>query len=163
MPKLPTDKKIVTRAALRREMRKMRRQGKRIVFTNGCFDILHAGHLKVLHRAKRAGDVLVVGLNSTSSVRALKGHGRPVMPEAERASLLAALEYVDYVVLFRTRTPRNLIISLMPDVLVKGGDWKPGSIVGAREIRARGGKVLAVPYESGKSTTSIITRIRNGH
>jgi rfaE bifunctional protein nucleotidyltransferase chain/domain len=131
-----------------------------VAFTNGVFDLLHPGHVDVLTGARVAGDALVVGLNSDASVRRLKGPGRPVRSEAERAYVLAALECVDAVVVFDQDTPLELVTCLEPDVIVKGGDYTPDSIVGAREVRARGGQVVVIPTTPGQSTTAIIERLR---
>jgi D-beta-D-heptose 7-phosphate kinase/D-beta-D-heptose 1-phosphate adenosyltransferase len=132
----------------------------RVVFTNGVFDLLHPGHVDVLLGARRAGDSLVVGLNSDASVRRLKGPDRPVRSEAERAYVLAALEMVDCVVLFQEDTPLELIRTLRPDVLVKGGDYHEGTIVGAPDVRGWGGDVLVIPLTPGQSTTNIIRTLR---
>jgi len=132
----------------------------RVVFTNGVFDLLHPGHVDVLTRARRCGDALIVGLNSDASVRRLKGPERPVRSEAERAYVLAALEAVDAVVLFEEDTPLRLVVALEPDVIVKGGDYTPDTIVGASEVRTRGGEVVVVPLTPGQSTTSIIEKLR---
>ncbi len=137
-----------------------RRQGERVVFTNGCFDLLHVGHIALLHQAAGLGARLVVGLNSDASVRRLKGETRPILPEAERAALLAALECVDMVVLFGQDTPRELIAELQPDVLVKGGDYTVETVVGHDLVLARGGEVCIVPLVDGKSTTCLIERIK---
>jgi len=134
--------------------------GGRLVFTNGVFDLLHPGHVDVLVAARRCGDALVVGLNSDASVRRLKGPERPVRSEAERAYVLAAFEAVDVVVLFEQDTPRDLVVALEPDVIVKGGDYDESTIVGAAEVRARGGDVVVVPLTPGQSTTSIIEKLR---
>jgi D-beta-D-heptose 7-phosphate kinase/D-beta-D-heptose 1-phosphate adenosyltransferase len=131
-----------------------------LVFTNGVFDLLHPGHVDVLVAARREGDALVVGLNSDASVRRLKGPERPVRSEAERAYVLAALEAVDAVVLFEQDTPLDLVVALGPDVIVKGGDYDESTIVGAAEVRARGGDVVVVPLTPGQSTTSIIEKLR---
>jgi D-beta-D-heptose 7-phosphate kinase/D-beta-D-heptose 1-phosphate adenosyltransferase len=133
----------------------------RIVFTNGVFDLLHPGHIDALVGARRAGDLLVVGLNSDESVRRLKGPERPVRAEAERAYVLAALAMVDVVVVFSEDTPLALIMAMRPDVLVKGGDYVESTIVGAREVRAWGGEVAIIPLTPGQSTTSIIQRLRD--
>jgi D-beta-D-heptose 7-phosphate kinase/D-beta-D-heptose 1-phosphate adenosyltransferase len=133
----------------------------RVVFTNGVFDLLHPGHVDVLTAARRAGDALVVGLNADASVRRLKGPERPVRSEIERAYVLAALAAVDAVVIFGEDTPLELIRVLQPDVLVKGGDYTEATIVGAPEVRARGGDVLVVPLTPGHSTTSTIARLRD--
>jgi D-beta-D-heptose 7-phosphate kinase/D-beta-D-heptose 1-phosphate adenosyltransferase len=138
----------------------LRRQGKRIVFTNGCFDLMHPGHVRTLRAARRLGDVLVVGLNSDASVRRLKGPGRPLLPQRDRCEVMAALEMVDYVTVFGEDTPYQLIKQLQPDVLVKGGDWAPGEIVGADIVRARGGVVRSVRFAKGYSTTALFRRIR---
>jgi len=139
----------------------MKRAGNRLVFTNGCFDLLHAGHVRYLSEARALGDALVVALNSDRSVRELKGEGRPILNEQERAEVIAALEAVDYVVIFDEETPRELITALLPDVLVKGGDWPLDEIVGRDEVEAAGGRVLSLPYVEGSSTSDIIERIRN--
>lgn len=131
----------------------------RIVFTNGCFDILHVGHVRYLQDAKALGDLLVVGVNSDASVRQLKGPERPVNVEAERAELLASLACVDYVVLFSELTPEKLVEVIAPDVLVKGGDWSPDKIVGSKFVLARGGEVKSLPFHPGKSTTGLINKI----
>ena len=132
----------------------------RVVFTNGVFDLLHPGHVDVVVGARRCGDALVVGLNSDASVRRLKGPERPVRAEAERAYVLAALETVDAVVVFEHDTPLDLVRALQPDVIVKGGDYVEETIVGAREVRARGGDVVVIPLTPGQSTTSIIEKLR---
>jgi rfaE bifunctional protein nucleotidyltransferase chain/domain len=139
-----------------------KRNGRRIVFTNGCFDLLHPGHIGSLELARALGDSLIVGLNSDSSVRQLKGAGRPVLPERERAEILAALECVDAVVIFDEPTPREVIARLLPDVLVKGGDWPGDQIVGREEVEAAGGRVVSVPVVAGYSTTEILRKIRDG-
>ena len=131
-----------------------------VVFTNGVFDLLHPGHVDVLDAARREGDVLVVGVNSDASVRRLKGPERPVCSEADRALVLAALEAVDVVVVFDDDTPLALVQALQPDVIVKGGDYAPASIVGADIVATRGGRVVVVPFRAGQSTTSIIERLR---
>jgi rfaE bifunctional protein nucleotidyltransferase chain/domain len=136
--------------------------GGRLVFTNGVFDLLHPGHVDVLLGARRHGDALVVGLNSDASVRRLKGPGRPVRTETERAYVLAAIESVDAVVVFDQDTPLELIRHLRPDVLVKGGDYAEAAIAGAREVLGWGGSVAVVPLTPGQSTTSIIARLREG-
>ena len=137
-----------------------RAAGRRIVFTNGVFDLLHPGHLRYLQQARALGDVLVVGVNSDRSVRANKGEGRPITPEGERAEILAALASVDAVVIFDGDTPHAIIAALQPDVLVKGADWAEDAIVGRDVVEARGGKVVRVPVEPGYSTTAILEKIR---
>ncbi len=139
------------------------RQGKKIVFTNGCFDLLHPGHIHYLQAAKELGDLLVVGLNDDASIRRLKGPTRPVNDLNHRSCMLAALKAVDLVVSFSEDTPLNLITALMPDVLVKGGDYAPDDIVGAGEVRARGGEVIIIPFLEGHSSTGMIARIRDRH
>lgn len=139
-----------------------KRNGRRIVFTNGCFDLLHPGHIGSLEQARALGDALIVGLNSDASVRQLKGAGRPVLPEHERAEILAALECVDAVVIFDELTPREIIARLLPDVLVKGADWPGDQIVGREEVEAAGGSVVSIPVVPGYSTTEILRKIREG-
>ncbi len=131
-----------------------------MVFTNGCFDLLHAGHVRLLEAARSQGDLLVVGLNSDASVRRLKGPTRPVLPEDERAEALRALEAVDRVVLYEQDTPLETIRALVPDLLVKGADWAPGTIVGADVVEAAGGRVVRVELLAGRSTTGLIERTR---
>jgi D-beta-D-heptose 7-phosphate kinase/D-beta-D-heptose 1-phosphate adenosyltransferase len=139
-----------------------KRNGRRIVFTNGCFDLLHPGHIGLLEQARALGDSLIVGLNSDASVRKLKGAGRPVLPELERAEILAALECVDAVVIFDEPTPREVIARLLPDVLVKGSDWPGDQIVGREEVEAAGGRVVSISVVPGYSTTEILRKIREG-
>lgn len=134
----------------------------RLVFTNGCFDLLHPGHIRSLESARGLGDALLVGLNSDVSVRQLKGEGRPLIPEQERAEILAGLECVDGVVIFDDLTPQRAIAALLPDVLVKGGDWPGDQIVGRAEVEAAGGRVVSVPVVPGYSTTEILKKIREG-
>jgi rfaE bifunctional protein nucleotidyltransferase chain/domain len=137
------------------------RGDQRVVFTNGCFDLLHPGHIQTLEAARGLGDALVVGINSDASVRKLKGTGRPVVCEQERAEILAALECVDAVVIFDDLTPRETIAALLPDVLVKGGDWPGDQIIGRDEVEAAGGRVASVPVVPSYSTTAILQSIRN--
>jgi len=136
-----------------------KRNGERIVFTNGCFDLLHPGHIRSLESARALGDLLVVGVNSDVSVRANKTAGRPIIPAEERAELLAALQCVDYVVIFDEPTPRELIARVLPDVLVKGGDWGANEIVGREEVEAAGGHVVSAATVPGYSTTALIEKI----
>jgi len=153
--------KITHRADLPELLAKQRARGKRIVFTNGCFDLMHIGHTRYLQATRGLGDLLVVGVNSDASVRALnKGAERPIVPEAQRAEVLAALACVDYVVLFDEPDPGRLIAELQPDVLVKGGDWAPDQIVGRETVEARGGFVTTIPLVPGVSTTALINKIR---
>jgi D-beta-D-heptose 7-phosphate kinase/D-beta-D-heptose 1-phosphate adenosyltransferase len=161
-PARATLEKIVSREALAPALAGARRDGRTVVFTNGCYDLVHAGHLYLLETAAALGDVLVVGLNSDPSVRRLKGPSRPLLPFPERAALLAAMEVVDFVVGFEEDTPESLVRELAPDVLVKGGDWEPDRIVGRGIVEARGGKVVAVPLLAGRSTSSLVARIREG-
>jgi rfaE bifunctional protein nucleotidyltransferase chain/domain len=137
-----------------------KRNGKRVVFTNGCFDLLHPGHIRSLETARGLGDVLIVGINSDESVRTLKGEGRPVISEQERAEILASLECVDAVVIFDELTPQRVVAALVPDVLVKGGDWPGNQIIGREEVEAAGGKVVLVDVVPGYSTTDILKKIR---
>ena len=137
------------------------RGDQRVVFTNGCFDLLHPGHIQTLEAARGLGDALIVGINSDASVRKLKGAGRPVVCELERAEILAALECVDAVVIFNDLTPRETIAALLPDVLVKGGDWADDQIIGREEVEAAGGRVTSVPVVPVYSTTAILQSIRN--
>ena len=152
---------VVSQEELILRLEAVRRNGWRIVFTNGCFDLLHPGHIRCLEQARALGDVLVVLINSDSGVRQLKGEGRPILPQNERAEILAALAAVDYVVIFDEPTPRKLIARLLPDVLVKGGDWGPDEIVGREEVEAAGGRVVSIPMEPDFSTTDILARIRS--
>jgi rfaE bifunctional protein nucleotidyltransferase chain/domain len=137
-----------------------RAAGVKVVLTNGCFDLLHAGHLALLEAARGQGDALVVALNSDASVRGLKGAGRPIVPEAERAEVLLALEAVDRVVLYDEPTPVEVVRALVPDVLAKGADWAVDDIVGRPEVQAAGGRVVRIPLVPGRSTTAIVERIR---
>ncbi len=155
-------RKIAPLHRVRRACARARHRGERVVFTNGCFDLLHPGHVRALARARRLGDLLVVGLNRDRSVRRLKGPGRPIQDEAARAEVLAALESVDWVVLFEGDTPIELVHALEPDVLVKGADWGREEIVGAREVRDRGGRVVRIPLVGSHSTSAIVRRISRG-
>ena len=137
----------------------LRKKGKKVVFTNGCFDILHVGHVRYLKEAKGYGDILIVAVNSDSSVKTIKGDKRPIVSQSERAEVVAALEMVDYVTMFDEDTPYNVIKKLQPDVLIKGGDWTIDRIVGRDIVEARGGKVIAIPFIKGASTTGIVERV----
>lgn len=151
--------KIVTWDELKKAVERHRNEGKTIVFTNGCFDILHVGHVQYLQEARRMGDLLILGLNSDASVRAIKGEKRPLVPQAERAEVVAALTTVDYVTLFDETTPLRLIEFLRPDCLVKGGDWKEASVVGRDLVHSWGGRVVIIPLTEGASTTNIVEKI----
>ncbi len=150
---------LVSSPSLRKIARRLKKQKKRIVFTNGCFDLLHAGHISLLRKAKSMGDVLIVGLNTDRSMRKLKGKGRPVVPEKDRALVLSSLRDVDYVVFFSEPTPLNLIHTLSPDVLVKGADYKNSQIVGADWVHSNGGKIVRVPLVRGKSSTLLFQKL----
>ena len=150
--------RLYSRAEILQQRADWKRKGKTVVFTNGCYDLLHPGHIRLLEDARSAGDVLIVGLNTDASVRRAKGPGRPLNSERERAEVLLALETVDAVVLFEEDTPRALIAGLLPDVLVKGADWSH-FIAGREEVEAAGGRVLTVALEPGYSTTAIIEKI----
>ena len=152
--------KIRPASAVATELRKLQRKGLKVVFTNGCFDILHKGHVSYLDRARRLGDVLVVALNSDASVSRLKGPDRPINGLRDRMEVMAALECVDFVVSFGEDTPLKTILKLRPDVLVKGGDWKPEQIVGSHEVLGWGGKVRSLRFIEGHSTTRIIEKAR---
>jgi len=154
-------RKIISRAEISVRLDAARSRGSRIVFTNGCFDVLHVGHVQYLYEAKRAGDILIVGLNSDASVRRIKGAGRPAVPAEERAEVLAALEMVDLVTIFNEDTPLDLIKAVRPQVLVKGADWAPDQVVGRAEVEADGGRLLLIPLRTGVSTTGILERIRS--
>ena len=154
-------KVILDRGELLRVRAEMRAAGRSLVFTNGCFDLLHVGHVRYLREARRLGDALIVAINSDRAVRELKGAGRPVMTAEERAEVLAALEAVSYVTVFDELSPRRLIARLLPDVLVKGGDYALSEIHGREEVEAAGGRVLALPFVEGASTTDIIGRIKD--
>ena len=151
--------KVLSVSNLVAERRLLREAGRRVVFTNGCFDLLHPGHVRYLTLARELGDALIVALNSDRSVRALKGPSRPILREDERAEVMAALECVDYVTIFDEETPRELIAQLLPDILVKGGDWGVTDIIGREEVEAAGGEVLSLPFVEGCSTSDVIARI----
>jgi D-beta-D-heptose 7-phosphate kinase/D-beta-D-heptose 1-phosphate adenosyltransferase len=161
MSECSTIKKVVSRGVAARWVKKLQAQGRKVVFTNGCFDLLHPGHVAYLEQARDLGDALVVGVNTDDSARRLgKGQIRPVTGEADRARVLAALAGVDLVVLFSEDTPLELIAALQPDILVKGGDYQLSEIVGREVVEARGGQVLALPLVEGYSTTELLRRIR---
>jgi len=152
--------KILVRAAMLAERERLRSSGQRLVFTNGVFDLLHVGHVLYLAQARALGDALVVAINSDRAVRELKGPARPVFDQAERAEILAALRAVDYVTIFDDISPHSLIAELLPDVLVKGGDYDLDQIHGRDEVEAAGGKVISLPFVEGASTTALITRMK---
>ena len=153
--------KVKKLGELKKIIAKLKKKHKKIVFTNGCFDILHYGHLRYLEKSKALGSVLVVELNSDSSVKKIKGKNRPIKSQRERGALLASLEFVDYVTIFNERTPERLIKALTPDILVKGADWKKKDIVGSNHVKKTGGRVVTVPFVKGYSTTRILKRIKN--
>ncbi len=154
--------KVITQDELAPLLAERRQKGQPIVFTNGCFDLMHIGHIRYLQAARNLGDVLVVGVNSDESVRALnKSADRPIVPDVQRAEVLAALACVDYVVIFPEPDPGSLIVTLQPDILVKGGDWSLDQIVGRETIEARGGRVQTIPLVPGVSTTTLVERIRS--
>ena len=152
-------KKIKTLARMKAIVARLKRQGKKVVFTNGCFDILHVGHVRYLRKAKQRGDVLVIGVNTDRSVKKIKGEKRPVVPEKERAEILSALESVDYIVLFDEPNPLRLIEALRPNVLVKGADWPKSRIVGREIVEKIGGRVVRIPLVAGASSTGVIEKI----
>ena len=152
--------RLLSRDAAAALVASLRADSKRIVFTNGVFDLLHPGHVRYLRAARELGDVLIVGLNGDASVRKNKGPARPITPEQERAEVLAALTFVDAVVIFDEDTPADIIRAIQPDLLVKGADWPADQIVGRDTVEARGGRVVLVPVEAGYSTTGILERVR---
>lgn len=154
-----TEKKIISFSGIKRLSQASRAKGRRIVFTNGCFDVIHAGHVRYLEKAKTFGDILIVGINSDSSVRKIKGTNRPVVKQQDRAAVIASLEAVDCVVIFSEATPLNLIRAIRPDVLVKGADWEIHKIVGGDFVTSYGGKVRAVSLLKGRSTSGLIEAI----
>lgn len=154
---------ILSKKQLKGELDRLRHEGERVVFTNGCFDILHAGHVQYLNEARKFGDVLVVGLNSDRSVRSIKGDLRPVVSQDERAYVVASLKAVDYITIFDEDTPLQLIEYLEPHILVKGGDWSEDSVVGRESVVKRGGSVRIIPLVKGRSTTNLIEKILTGY
>jgi len=156
-------KSVISLKRLLKELAPLREKGRKVVFTNGCFDIIHAGHVRYLTKARSLGDMLVVGLNSDASVRAIKGPSRPIVPESERAEVLGALRCVDYVVIFNEDTPLSLITALRPDILVKGSDWAAHEIVGGDVVKKSGGRVARIRLLKGRSTTNIIKRVLELH
>jgi D-beta-D-heptose 7-phosphate kinase/D-beta-D-heptose 1-phosphate adenosyltransferase len=153
--------KIFSREGLKAKIDAEKKAGRKIIFTNGCFDIIHAGHTHYLAKARELGDILIVAVNSDASVRRIKGEKRPLVPEDERADVLAALGCVDFVVIFEEPDPQALIDLLRPDVLVKGGDWREEDVVGRESVASWGGKVVIIPHRKGLSTTNIVEKIRS--
>jgi rfaE bifunctional protein nucleotidyltransferase chain/domain len=158
--RLPEEKIVISQDSLKELVKDLKSKGKIIVFTNGCFDIIHPGHIKILFEAKKQGDVLIVGINDDDSVRRLKGQDRPILPLPARQIVLASIEAVDYVVPFSEDTPENLITQIEPDVLVKGEDWSEDKIVGADFVKSKGGRVVRVKLFEGFSTSNIIKKIK---
>ena len=156
---LDAAEKVVDRKTLKEKVDSLRQAGKVVVFTNGCFDLIHLGHIRLLQKARKRGDCLVVAVNSDRSVRQIKGPDRPIIPEEQRAEVVAAMGCVDWVTIFDEPDPLVLIKLLKPDVLVKGGDWPEERIVGALEVKEAGGEVLSIPLEPGISTSTLIKRI----
>ncbi|MBI5471550.1 MAG: D-glycero-beta-D-manno-heptose 1-phosphate adenylyltransferase [Ignavibacteriae bacterium] len=155
--------KILSVPALQRVRRSLKKRKKKVVFTNGTFDVIHRGHVEYLAKAKQLGDVLIVGLNTDASIRRIKGPRRPINRNADRAAVLAALASVDYVCLFGEDTPQRLIEQIVPDVLVKGADWKVDAIVGKEVVEHNGGVVRTIRLTPGRSTTTVIQRILDAH
>jgi len=152
-------RKIQSLNNLKKIRARLRKEGQKVVFTNGCFDLIHGGHIHLFRFAKSRGDVLIVALNTDASVRKIKGPSRPVFPLKERYEILSAIEHIDYLTSFSEETPQTIIAALLPDVLVKGGDWASDEIVGKKEVEKAGGKVVRAPYLKGQSSTDIIEKI----
>ena len=155
-----SEKKIKTQTDLLSAIEKEKASGKRIGFTNGCFDILHLGHIRYLTRAKEGCDILIIGVNSDGSVKKIKGSSRPINSQQARLEVLASLECVDFLTVFEEETPENLIKALSPDIIFKGGDWKEEDIAGSSHVKSYGGEVSVIPYVEGHSTTSLIEKIQ---
>jgi len=153
------NQKIKNINQLKRAVAELKTKKKKIVFTNGCFDILHVGHVRYLRKAKNLGDILIVGLNTDHSVKLIKGENRPIVPQKERAEVLSALEFVDYIIFFNEPDPLRLIAALKPDVLVKGADWSKNLIVGREAVENAGGRVVRLPMVPGASSTQVIEKI----
>ena len=151
--------KIKTQPELGHIRASLKQEDKTVVFTNGCFDILHSGHIHLFKEAKSQGDVLIVAVNADDTIRILKGPGRPIFPLAERLEILEAVEDIDYLISFEEETPQRIITDLLPDVLVKGGDWEPEEVVGKTEVEQSGGRVVIIPYLKGHSSSDIIEKI----
>lgn len=152
---------IIDRQKLLSLIQKLKTEGKRIVFTNGCFDILHSGHIDYLKKTKELGDILIIGINSDESVKKIKQQNRPINKLLDRMIVLDSIKYVDYVVPFNEETPENLIKIIKPDVLTKGGDWNEKDVIGSNFVKSYGGKTVIIPYIKGKSTTNTIKKIRD--
>lgn len=152
-------RKVQTLNNLKKIRARLRKEGQKVVFTNGCFDLIHGGHIHLFRFAKSCGDVLIVALNTDASIRKIKGPSRPVFPLKERYEILSAIEHIDYLTSFSEETPQTIIAALLPDVLVKGGDWASDEIVGKKEVEEAGGKVVRAPYLIGRSSTDIIEKI----
>jgi D-beta-D-heptose 7-phosphate kinase/D-beta-D-heptose 1-phosphate adenosyltransferase len=152
-------RKVQTLNNLKKIRARLRKEGQKVVFTNGCFDLIHGGHIHLFRFAKSCGDVLIVALNTDRSIRKIKGPSRPVFPLKERYEILSAIEHIDYLTSFSEETPQTIIAALLPDVLVKGGDWASDEIVGKKEVEEAGGKVVRAPYLIGRSSTDIIEKI----
>ena len=155
------DKKFKKLADLVKIRNQLKHQDKKVVFTNGCFDLLHSGHIHLFREARKKGDVFIVAVNDDSSIRKIKGASRPIFSLKERIEILAAIEDIDYLASFSEETPQKIIARLLPDVLVKGGDWKPEEVVGKREVEDAGGEVEIIPYLEGRSSSDIVKRIVN--
>ena len=153
------DKKFKILADLVKIRNQLKQQDKKVVFTNGCFDLLHSGHIHLFREARKKGDVFIVAVNDDSSIRKIKGTSRPIFPLKERIEILAAIEDIDYLASFSEEIPQKIIARLLPDVLVKGGDWKPEEVVGKREVEDAGGEVEIIPYLEGRSSSDIVKRI----
>ncbi|NIM57890.1 MAG: D-glycero-beta-D-manno-heptose 1-phosphate adenylyltransferase [Candidatus Aminicenantes bacterium] len=153
------DKKFKRPADLVKIRNKLKNKRKKVVFTNGCFDLLHSGHVHLFREAKKKGDVFIVAVNDDASVKKIKGTSRPIFPLEERIEILGAIEEIDYLTSFSEETPQKIIALLLPDVLVKGGDWKPDEVVGRKEVEEVGGEVVIIPYLEGSSSSEIIKRI----
>lgn len=153
------DKKIQKPENLVKIRKQLKLEGKKVVFTNGCFDILHCGHIHLFREAKKRGDIFIVAVNDDASVKKIKGASRPIFPLEERLEVLEAIEEINYLTFFSEETPQEIVTLLLPDVLVKGGDWKPEEVVGKKEVEGAGGEVKIIPYLRGKSSSDIIDRI----
>lgn len=153
--------KVKTLSELKKLRERYKKEKKTVVFTNGCFDVLHSGHIHLFRKAKEYGDILIVAVNDDLSVQNLKGAGRPVFPLDERLEVLEAIEVIDYLTSFAQPTPRELIKALLPDVLVKGGDWKADEVVGSEEVEGAGGRVVIIPYLPGRSSSEILKKIKD--